>query len=120
MSIAKVLKKAQCQSVKTTIRKRRLLFVGAVQRTHNNQRLTHRALFGAAAVWENQGPGRLQPNWAQCLADDLGGMLATESFLLLVGRIEAVLWPTVAKKADERHWGGRRNGGRIRGQVAQG
>ena len=32
MSYAKALKKAQCESVETTIRKRRLLFVGAVQR----------------------------------------------------------------------------------------
>ena len=35
MSYAKDLKKAQCESVETTIRKRRLLFAGAVQRTHN-------------------------------------------------------------------------------------
>ena len=35
MSYAKALKKAQCESVETTIRKRRLLFAGAVQRTHN-------------------------------------------------------------------------------------
>ena len=41
MSYAKALKKAQCESVETTIRKRRLLFAGGVQRTHN-ERLTHR------------------------------------------------------------------------------
>ena len=35
MSYAKALKKAQCESVETTIRKRRLLFAGGVQRTHN-------------------------------------------------------------------------------------
>ena len=35
MSYTKALKKAQCDSVETTIRKRRLLFAGVVQRTHN-------------------------------------------------------------------------------------
>ena len=37
MSYAKALKKAQCESVETTIRKRRVLFAGAVQRTHNER-----------------------------------------------------------------------------------
>ena len=44
MPYAKALKKAQCESVETTIRKRRLLFAGAVQRT-NNVRLTRRVIF---------------------------------------------------------------------------
>ena len=48
MSYAKALKKAQCESVETTIRKRRLLFAGAVQRT-TNERLTHRVMFGTMA-----------------------------------------------------------------------
>ena len=48
MSYAKALEKAQCESVKTTIRKRRLLFAGAVQRT-TNERLTHRVMFGTMA-----------------------------------------------------------------------
>ena len=38
MSYARTLNKAQCESVETTIRKRRLLFAGDVQRT-NNERL---------------------------------------------------------------------------------
>ena len=53
---AKALKKAQCESVETTIRKRRLLFAGAVQRTHN-ERLTRRVMFGTMAGGENPGPG---------------------------------------------------------------
>ena len=44
MSYAKALKKAQRESVETTIRKRRLLFAGGVQRTHN-ERLTRRVMF---------------------------------------------------------------------------
>ena len=70
MSYAKGLKKAQCESVETTIRKRRLLFAGAVQRT-TNERLTHRVMFGTLAGGENPGPGRPEKNWVQCLADDI-------------------------------------------------
>ena len=44
MSNAKGLEKAQCESVETTIRKRRLFFAGVVQRT-TNERLTHRVMF---------------------------------------------------------------------------
>ena len=48
MSYAKALEKAQCNSVETTIPTRRLLFAGAVQRTHN-ERLTRRVMFGMMA-----------------------------------------------------------------------
>ena len=48
MPCAKALKKAQRESVETTIRKRRLLFAGAVQRTTNG-RLTHSVIFGTMA-----------------------------------------------------------------------
>ena len=57
MPYAKDLKKAQCKSVEADIRKRRLLFAGAVQRT-NNERLTRRMMFGTMAGGENPGPGR--------------------------------------------------------------
>ena len=53
MSYAKALKKAQCDNVETTIRKRRLLFAGAVQRT-TNKRLTHRVMFGTMAGGVNR------------------------------------------------------------------
>ena len=68
MSYAKALKKAQCAEM--TIRKRRLLFTGAVQRTHN-ERLTRRMMFGTMSGGENPGPGRPEKNWAQRLVDDL-------------------------------------------------
>ena len=63
MSYAKVIKKAHCESVDTTIRKRRLLFAGAVQRTHNKRR-TPRVMFGTKAGGENPGaarPGKTGP-----------------------------------------------------------
>ena len=75
MSYAKALKKAQCAEM--TIRKRRLLFTGAVQRTHN-ERLTRRMMFGTMSGGENPGPGRPEKNWAQCLRENLRVFRATE------------------------------------------
>ena len=63
MPYAKALKKAQCESVETTIRKRRILFAGGVQRT-TNERLTYRVMFGTLAGGENKGPRRPEKNWA--------------------------------------------------------
>ena len=57
MSYAKALKKAQRESVETTIRKQCLLFAGGVQRT-NNELLIHRVMFGTIDGGENPGPGR--------------------------------------------------------------
>ena len=97
-SYTKALKEAQCESVETTIRKRRLLFAGAVQRT-TNERLTHRVMFGTLAGGENPVPGRPEKNWAQCLAD-IRVFKATEwctdSSPLLFG-VQTVLWPRAAK-----------------------
>ena len=59
----KALKKAQCESIETTIRKGHLLFAGGAQRT-NNERLTRRVMFGTTAGGENPGPGRPEKNWA--------------------------------------------------------
>ena len=56
-SYAKALKKAQCESIETTIRKRRLLFAGCVQRTHN-ERLTRRVMFGTMAGGYGNRPTR--------------------------------------------------------------
>ena len=52
MSYAKAFNKAQCESVETTISKRRLLFAGAVQRMHT-KRLTRRVMFGTMPGGEN-------------------------------------------------------------------
>ena len=50
MSYAKALKKAQRESVKTTIRNRRLLLAGAIQRT-TSERPTHHVMFGDDGWW---------------------------------------------------------------------
>ena len=101
MSYAEALKKAQRESVETTIRKRRLLFAGAVERT-TNERLTHRVMFGAMAGGVKPGRGRPEQNWAQCLVNDIRVFKATEgstdSSLALFG-VATVLWPRAAKKS---------------------
>ena len=61
MFYAKALKKAQCESVETTIRKKRLLFEGDVHRTHH-ERLSRRVMFRKMDGGENPGPGRPEKN----------------------------------------------------------
>ena len=56
MSYAKVVKTSQCESVGMTIRKQRLPFAGAVQRT-TNERLPHLVMLGTLPVGENPRPG---------------------------------------------------------------
>ena len=53
--------KRQGESVETITRKRRLLFAGVVQRTHN-ERLTRRVTLGTMAGGENPGPRRPEKN----------------------------------------------------------
>ena len=100
MSYAKALKKAQCESVETTTRKRRLLFAGAIQRM-TNERLTHRVVFGTMAGG-NPGPGRPENNWAQCPVVDIRVFEAnegsTDSSPLLLG-VETVVRPKAAKES---------------------
>ena len=61
MSYTAALEKAHRDSAETTIRKRRLLFAGVVQRT-TNERLTRRVIFGTMAYGQNPGPGRSENN----------------------------------------------------------
>ena len=107
MSYAKALKKAQCESVESTIRKRRLLFAGAVKRTHNEQ-LSRRVMFGMMADGENPGPCRPEKNWAQCRVDDLRVFRATEGStesVPVVFGVETVVWPTAAKRGGKWYRG---------------
>ena len=55
MSYAMVLKKAQCESVETTIRKRYLLFAGAARATDEHKWLTDRMMFGTMAGGDSPG-----------------------------------------------------------------
>ena len=98
MSWAKARKKAQCESVETTIRKRRLLVAAAVQRTTNEQ-LTHRVMFETMAGRVNPGPGRPENNWAQRLAagirsfNVIEGSTDSSPFLF---KTATLLWPKAA------------------------
>ena len=107
MSYAKALKKAQCESVETTSRKRRLLFAEAVQWT-TSERLTHRVMFRTVAGGVNPGRDRPEKNWALCLADEIRVFQATEesrdSSPLLFG-VDTVLWPRAAKESGNWHPG---------------
>ena len=99
MSYAKALKKTQCESVETTIRKRRLLFAGAVARKHGG-RLPKRVLSGTLSGGQNPGRGRPAKNWMQCLSDDLAAFRAitvetTEKPHTIFG-VETTLWTTAA------------------------
>ena len=54
MSYAKAIMKEQFKSVETTIRQRRLLFAGGMQRA-TNKRLTRPVMFGTIIGGENLG-----------------------------------------------------------------
>ena len=60
MSYAKVIEKAQCESVETSIRKRRLLFAGPYSGQPMNGWPVERC-FWTMADGENPGPGRAGP-----------------------------------------------------------
>ena len=107
MSYAKAHKKARSKSVETTIRKRRLLFARAVQRT-NNERLTRRVMFGTMADGENPRAGRPEKNSVQCLIDDLRVFRPTEGStegVPLVFGVDTVIWPTAAEKGGKWYQG---------------
>ena len=101
-SYGKTLKKARCESVETTVGKRRLLFAEGVQRT-NNQRLTHRVMFGTMAGGENPAPGRPEQNWAQRVLDNL--RIHGKLSLCCSEYVEKVLWATAAKKGGKWYRG---------------
>ena len=65
-----------CDSVETVVRKRRLLFAGAVAKKHNG-RLPRRVMFGALSGGEKPKPGRPQKMWLDCVSDDLKAFQAT-------------------------------------------
>ena len=101
MSYTKALKKAQYDSLETTIRKRRHLFAVAVHGT-TNERPTHRVMFGTIAGGLNPGRGRPENNWARCLVDDIRVFEETEGFTdssLSVLVAETVQWSRAAKKS---------------------
>ena len=107
LSYSKALKQTQCDSVETVVRKRRLLFAGAVAKKHNG-RLPRRVMFGALSGGEKPKPGRPQKMWLDCVSDDLKAFQATsgstEDSPSVFG-VETALWTTAAKWWDKWHDG---------------
>ena len=77
LSHAKALKKTRFESVKTTIRERRLFFAGAVAR-QNERRLPIRVMLGKMTGGEGQRPSGYPKSWHRCLLDDLKAFDDTE------------------------------------------
>ena len=67
LSYAKALKMTRCKSIETTIRKRRLVFLGAEARP-SKVRLPSQVMFGTIAGGENSRPGGQYKNWPRCIA----------------------------------------------------
>ena len=76
LSYAQALKKTGCQSVEATIRQRRLLFAGAMARQPAG-RVLKRLMDGRQVGGEDQGKGRPEQNWLDCLKDDFQAFGAT-------------------------------------------
>ena len=101
LSYAKALKKTRCETIETTIHKRRLFFAGAVTR-QNEGRLPRRVILGKMTGGEGWRPGEQPKSWHRCLLDDLKAFNATkgctEHSKFVVG-VEAEVWTVAAKKA---------------------
>ena len=103
LSYAKALKKTRCESIETTIRKRRLFVAGGVARQKVG-RLPRRVMLRKMTVGEGRGPGGQPKSWYRCLLDDLEAVDATKGSTeqsKLVFRVEAEVWTVAAKKADK-------------------
>eukprot|EP00752_Nemacystus_decipiens_P010806 g9612.t1 len=99
LSYAQALKRVGCQSVEATIRRRRLLFAGAVAR-QPDKRLPKRLMFGELAGGEKPGKGSAEQNWLTCLKDDLREFGATHSSTDDAPRVFGVpklVWSEAAK-----------------------
>ena len=107
LSYAKALKKTRCESIEATIRKRRILFAGAVAR-QNEGRLPRRVMLGKMTGGEGRRPSGQPKSWYRCLLDDLKVFNATEGSTehsKLVFGVEAEVWTIAAKKAGKWYRG---------------
>ena len=79
LSFAKALKKTRCESIQTTIRKRRLFIAGAVAR-QTKGRVPRPVMFATMTGGEGRRPGGQPKNWHRCLliVENLRVFRATE------------------------------------------
>ena len=122
MSYTKALEKAQYESVETAIRKRRLLFAEAVQRTHN-ERLTRRVIF-----WDD---GWRRESGTRPISKELGPMSSrrpqgVSSYRGIHGKLPVGVWCRNGAMAHggQEEWevvsGSRRSLRMFHDEVAQG
>jgi len=107
LSYAKALRITRCESIETTIRKRRLFFAGAVVRQHEG-RLPSRLMFGTIAGGGSPKPGGQPKTWPRAIAEDLRVFKATEGSTEdspLVFGVGTALWPTAAKQTGKWYRG---------------
>ena len=99
--VPQALKMTRCESIDTTIRKRRLFFAGGVAR-QSKERLPSRVMVGTIAGVENLRPGGQSKTWHRCIVEDLKEFRATEGsteVAPLVFGVETALWSTAAEEA---------------------
>ena len=70
LSYNHALQRTQCESIETTVRTSRLLWVGALLRM-GDHRLPKRVMSGELKNAGKRGPGRKEKEWTDCVADDL-------------------------------------------------
>ena len=109
LSNAKALKKTRCESIETTMRKRRLFFAGAAAR-QNKWRLPllGRVVFATMTGGEGRRPGGQPKTWHRCLVEDLRVFRATKGsteYCPLVFEVETAVWTVAAKKAGKWYRG---------------
>ena len=83
LSYAQALKRTGSESVEATVRRRRLLFAGAIARQPDH-RLPKRLLFGRLAGGENPGVGRPEQDWLRCLVEDFEAFGANHPFCFVL------------------------------------
>ena len=100
LSYSKALKQAHYDSIETVVRKRRLLFAGAVAKKHNG-RLPRRVMFGALSGGEKPKPGSPEKIWLDWVSEDFKAFEATsgstEDSLSVFG-VKTAIWTTAAKR----------------------
>ena len=106
LSYAETLKKTKCQSVEATIRKRRLLFAGAIARQPEG-RLPKRLMFGKISGGEDARAGRPEQDWLRCLIEDFRVFGATDGSTAekrTTFGIDSALWTVAAQEKKGTLW----------------
>ena len=106
LSYAQALKRTGSESVEATVRRRRLLFAGAIARQPDD-RLPKRLLFGQLTGGSNRTAGRPEHDWLRGLRDDFKQFGATagdtEDHPTTFG-VDGAIWTVAAKRCRGALW----------------